>query len=230
MIQTFLISAKSDMTPIRMSTAQLDLHELAAKHVAARPKLDPPRQRAAIALYRLLADGRPVARERAAGLDEHPGVFFDDDGSIVGFWGMSLEPTAHHFTVDGRELYAWCAWDTLFLPELIGRAARIHSTCPTTGRPIELAVAPGRIVETTPSGAALSFLRREEPFDADTIRTFCRFVHFFASAGAAAQWTAEQPGTFVLSLDDGMRLARLVNRACYPAGLSPRSRRRTASR
>jgi alkylmercury lyase len=208
---------------VHMTTASLDLHELVAAHVAARPKLDPPRQRAAIALYRLLAEGRPVARERLAsdaGLDEHPGVLYDDDGAIVGFWGLSLEPTAHRFTVGGHELYAWCAWDTLFLPELIGRAARVRSVCPTTGQPVELAVAPGHIVETTPSGAALSFLRREEPFDADTIRTFCHLVHFFASAGAAARWTGEHAGTFVLSLDDGMRLARSVNRACYPALLA----------
>jgi alkylmercury lyase len=212
-----------------MSTAHVELHELVDTHVAARPKLDPPRQRAAIALYRLLAEGRPVACEdlaRRAGLDptdarrlldEHPGVFFDDGGAVVGFWGMSLRPTAHRIVVDGLALYAWCAWDTLFLPELIGRTARVQSRCPASDEAIELVVAPARILEARPAETSLSFMRREEPFDADTPRTFCRFVHFFASPDAAAQWTGERPGTFVLSLDDGMRLAHMVNRSCYPA-------------
>ena len=35
-----------------------------------------------------------------------------------------------------------------------------------------------------------------------------------------AAWTAEHPGTFLLSLADAFRLARLANRATFGAGLN----------
>jgi hypothetical protein len=48
-------------------------------------------------------------------------VFHDDAGHIVGFWGLSTTELGPHRLrgVDGVELSAWCAWDTLFLPELL---------------------------------------------------------------------------------------------------------------
>jgi hypothetical protein len=46
------------------------------------------------------------------------------------------------------------------------------------------------------------------------INTFCRYVHFFASA-AAAGWIAEHPGTFELSVEAAYRLAQLSNRATF---------------
>jgi hypothetical protein len=61
----------------------------------------------------------------------------------------------------------------------------------------------------------LSFVRREQPFDADIVTTFCHLVHFFASRDAGAAWTAQHPGTFVLSIEEGAQIARLVNAACF---------------
>jgi alkylmercury lyase len=215
-----------------MATVEINVPELADELIAARPALDRRGQRLAIALYELLAGGRPVSRERLAQraetgvgdvgrfLDDQPGVYLDAQGEVVGFWGMALEGMPHRMEVDGREIHAWCAWDTLFLPELIARAVTVRSTCPATAQPIELVVAPDGARNLSPQGAVLSFLRRETPFDADTIRSFCHFVHFFASQGAATEWTARHPGTFVLSIDDGLELARLVNRGTYGEILS----------
>jgi hypothetical protein len=73
-----------------------------------------------------------------------------------------------------------------------------------------------------PAGAVLSFLRRDTPFDADTIKSFCHIVHFFASPQAAAAWTDRHPGTFVLSIDEGVAIARAVNRASFGAALDTR--------
>src|SRR4051794_30067342 len=120
-----------------MGSAQLDPEHLAAELAAASPALDPPQQRLAISLYRLLAEGAPVARgelaERARAderevarfLDEHPGVYLDDEDRVVGFWGLALAGMPHRLTVGPRELSAWCAWDTLFLPELLGSTVTV---------------------------------------------------------------------------------------------------------
>jgi alkylmercury lyase len=218
-----------------MRTVQIDIGELADQLIAARPTLGRPHQRLALGLYELLAEARPVSRERLAQradmtleevgrfLDEQSAVHLDEGGEVVGFWGMTLEPMPHGIRVRGRQLYAWCAWDTLFLPELIGRTVAVRSTCPGTGRPVELVLAPDGVRDVSPAGAVLSFLRRETPFDADTITTFCRFVHFFADPRAADEWTTRHPGTFVLSIDDAAQLARAVNRRSFGDALARRA-------
>src|SRR5439155_14324278 len=63
-----------------------------------------------------------------------------DRQRMIGFWGLSIGPMPHRLIVNRQSLYAWCAWDTLFLPELLGVTAEIESRCPTTGRPITLTV------------------------------------------------------------------------------------------
>ena len=39
---------------------------------------------------------------------------------------------SHRFEVAGRTLYTWCAWDSLFLPQILGQEAEVESTCPLT--------------------------------------------------------------------------------------------------
>jgi hypothetical protein len=38
--------------------------------------------------------------------------------------------------------------------------------------------------------------------------TFCHYVHHFTSPATAGQWTADHPGTFVISFADAAELAR----------------------
>jgi len=81
-----------------MLTEHKTLDDLAEAIATALGDLDPAGQRLAIALYRLLAAGRPVAAadlataaglpesEVAATLDGWPAVFTDSWGRITGFW------------------------------------------------------------------------------------------------------------------------------------------------
>lgn len=144
-------------------------------------------------------------------------MYVDERGRVIGFWGLSVRPMPHKMTVNRRPLYAWCAWDTLFLPELLGATAEIESTCPTTGQRVTLTVEGTEVTSHHPADIVLSFMHRDEPFDADTIKTFCHYVHFFANRDAAAEWTGRHEGTFTLSLADGSAIARLTNRARYPS-------------
>jgi len=154
---------------------------LAAELAAATPSLNDEQQQLALGLYRLLADGQPVEQDRLAtrtGLEpqhvtellgELPGVYLDDSDRVIGFWGLTIRPMTHRLLVDGRVLYAWCAWDTLFLPELIGKLAQVQSTCPTTSTAISLTVHGRKVTNVAPDSTVLSFLHRDQPFDADAI-------------------------------------------------------------
>jgi alkylmercury lyase len=213
------------------------LDALAAQIAAAMPDLDPSLQHAAMTLLRLLAQGEPVDVQRLADalalpvayvdqtLERSPGVFRDDHRRIVGFMGLSIAPISdHRLQLDGRSLWAWCAWDTLFLPELLGQTARVNSRCPSTGAGISLTVTPNGPADLTPPETVVSFLVPDQQFDANVLQSFCHFVHFFASSGAAETWTAEHPGTFQLSIDDAYHLGQLTNHATFGAAIdAPRA-------
>lgn len=48
-----------------------------------------------------------------------PGSIATTSGRIIGFLGLSLTETPHRLEVGDATLYAWCAWDALFLSRLI---------------------------------------------------------------------------------------------------------------
>ena len=120
-------------------------------------------------IFGLLADGQPVSAEQlasASGVSGHrvaeilrqlrdDGAEFNDRGELVGLV-LTLNPTPHGFRVGGRDLFAWCSLDTMFLPGLIGRRARVRSTCPVTGSVIELTVSPTGIEDVSPPDTVLS--------------------------------------------------------------------------
>ena len=182
-------------------------------------------------LFRLLAKGEPVEDSRLAGAVGRPEaeltatlaeppfsrlLYRDDQGRIVGFGGLAvgdLAESPHRLMLDGRQLYAWCAGDALFLPVVLEREARVESRCPTSGEQISLAVSPQGFRDLEPSGAVMSFLDPDELAEraeagGDVIRSFCRFVHFFASPEAARAWIADHPGTAEISITDGFEIGR----------------------
>lgn len=205
----------------RVADGSIDLGQLAGELIAAAPDLDKPGKQIAAAVYRLLAAGEPVSRERlakrvglslesvAAALDSWPGVYTNDEGSVVGFWGLTqLEMPPHRLEVKGRKLYTWCAWDSLFIPQILRSTAQVESTSPTRGDSISLVVGPNGIESVTPEHAVLSFLRPREGFDEKIIQNFCHYI-LFSSDESGKQWTAEHENTFLLSTDEGFQLGPL---------------------
>ncbi len=186
----------------------------------------------ALALLRLLSEGRPVtpaalaqAANRTAGevvgrLSSWPNVERDEAGQVVAFSGLTLRPTAHGFRVGTRRLHTWCAWDTLFLPALIGSSIAVGSTCPATAEAITLAATPNDVQRVQPASAVLSIRHPDDGFSADTRASFCRHAHFLASEDAFARWAGRADGTCAVSIDDGFEIAQRVNLATYPSCLA----------
>ena len=173
----------------------------------------------ALGVLRELATGEPVVAstlgERAeAVLARWPNVNYDDDGRVVAFSGLSLTPTTHRFTVGGRRLYTWCAWDTLFLPAMLGRSAEVESACPVTGGDVRLRVDPNGVRRADPQPLWVSFPPAATTSTADITGTFCCHVHFLATPMAVDRWLGQHREGTVLDLDEAYALGRKATRCC----------------
>lgn len=83
------------------------------------------------------------------------GIQKDEAGNIVGA-ALTARETPHKIRVAGKDLYAWCSLDALFIPGLLGETADIESTCPSSGDAIRLTVSPEAVGRAEPSSTWLS--------------------------------------------------------------------------
>ncbi len=120
-------------------------------------------------VVRQLAIGEPLPPERLAttlksapqdvidDLHTMPDIEFDDGGRVLGC-GLTLVPTRHRFTIHGKTLYTWCAFDTLMYPALLGQTAQVSSQCRATNGTITLTVSPNGIRDLSPPTAVISIV------------------------------------------------------------------------
>lgn len=194
------------------------------------PSFSLQERRVAIALYRELAKGQPVDGAQLARalrissansrvLLQRDSIkcltHSDAEGRILGFGGLAAAPMHHRFEVDGHELSTWCAWDSLFIPEILGRTARVVSADPESGEEVRLVVSPELIERVEPNEAVISFIRPDAQVlgtsAANVMAKFCHFIFFFASRSSGNRWIAKNPGSFLYSLDEAFALAKRFN-------------------
>jgi len=202
------------------------------------PALSPEEQRAGIALLRELAGGKPVttaqfaralgiSRDTAAALVTDstlsPYVHLGQGDRVQGFFGLSVSRTAHQITVNGRTLWTWCAYDTLFLPTLLGETAEIETQDPETEREIRLKVSSAGIEGAEPAGIVASIVGPQlwDHTSADLLKaTACHLMFFFASRASGETWQARHPAAVLLPLDAAFEFGRCSNAHLFGAELA----------
>lgn len=184
---------------------------------------------------RLLALGAPITVEQlaaAAGVDPAElapapaaaDIEYDERHRITG-WGLTLNPTPHRFTVEGRLLYAWCAADTLLFPAILDRSAEIESPCPATGTIIRLTVHPDTgVTDLDPATAVISLPGPDELDRAMVRTTTCNPGRYFADASAATTWQAQHPTGLVLAVADAYRQLQPINQRVLTETSTPADR------
>ncbi len=188
-------------------------------------------QRLGLEIYRQLAQGEPVLRSKLAEaleaptdtvdeLLEHPNLrsltYTDKQGRIIGFGGLAVREMPHRFRIDGRTLYTWCAWDSLFLPSILDLEAEVDSPAPGGTVRVHLKVARDGVKEVQPRNAVMSFLLPSaQTFQADVLKamaSFCHYIFFFPNRENAAAWSRSHPDTTVISVSEAFELGRLMVR------------------
>ena len=133
------------------------------------------------------------------------GLERNENWEIVGFIGLSLR-SKHpiQFSLEEKnDLFAWCAFDTFFLPQILKKSAQIESTCSVTKETITATIDSNGVQKIEPEGAVASVivLDKEMAFEkfesaGDIQRAFCYYSRYFSSQKAAEQWFKEKEVDF----------------------------------
>jgi alkylmercury lyase len=132
-----------------------------------------------------------------------------------GAWSASAASLRRRFEVQGRTLWTWCAWDSLFIPEILGRSAHVTSADPENGEIVSLVVTPDCVESAVPETAVVSFIELEAPVfqgsAGNVMANFCHFVFFFSTRSSGQRWIAKRPGAFLYGLEEAFALAKRLN-------------------
>jgi alkylmercury lyase len=173
----------------------------------------------------LLADGAPVAADALAQATGQPieaihawlerlanaGYELDAAGRLVGA-ALTLRPTPYRFRVRSNDLYAWCGFDTLFLPRLLAEPAQVDTRCPVTGEQIRLSLeSDGRITTASPDTTVVAIAGPTVTANCSTTgpaSPVCSQMPLFNDAVAGEQWAEHHPGVAIVDLNEAVQLAR----------------------
>ena len=156
-----------------MKNRRRTVRELVSGLMDVFPKLDDTKRRVALSTYRRLARGVPASIEEIAAdvggqveevrriLGDWIGVYTNEEKRVIGFWGLAIPKMKHRFELDRARLHVWCAWDALFLPELLGKTARVESACAMSGQSVRLTVSPAGVESADPAPLFVSFVAPE---------------------------------------------------------------------
>jgi alkylmercury lyase len=152
----------------------------------------------------LLAEGRPLfvreLAERLAiddasiahvleALSMSGRAELDDEGRLLGIFGLTLKPTSHRMKLRGTTFFTWCAFDSVGIPAALRESAEITSECGHCQREIRLTIVDG----VPPSAAAVISW---SPRQCDSVREeFCPTVNFYCDEGHFTASTADGEST-----------------------------------
>lgn len=129
----------------------------------------------------------------------------DSDGNLVG-GVLSLVPTPHRISLDENQLYAWCAYDAIYAPGVVGKTALIDSRDPVTGDAIRLIITPDGVSKVWPKGTVVSIVTETDTRGGPESPR-CSQMNFFGSRESAQIWLKDNPGVSILKVDEAFDIA-----------------------
>jgi Alkylmercury lyase len=182
-------------------------------------------------LRRFATDGRPSGTDTAAEasrlglstkdvlakLAREDLVHLGDYREIIVAYPFSGRPTAHQVRFQsGHEAYAMCAIDALGVAPMFDQPLHVASKDPLRGDAVRVQLAPDGTASWEPESAVVVAGVMDR--SADSFRSCCPAMNFFASAENGEHWLAQQPEVRgqVVSLPDAVAAGRAVFGAVFP--------------
>lgn len=110
-------------------------------------------------------------------------IQLDEDGLVVGAGGLSLVPTKHELSIDGRRFWAWCAFDVIGIFGSLQASGLARSIDPSTNDSIVLS-----FVKGVPQDMYLKVFMANLPVGQSVCDGWCPNVNFFQSKSSAEAW------------------------------------------
>ena len=138
--------------------------------------------------FRSLLAGRPISLDEiatAAGLSHEParralqdvvsaGMAEIDQDTVVGMDGLTTRPTSHRVTLDGVDVWTWCAYDIVGIAAALGSDAIGTTRCGGCGRELTIEIRRG-----DPDGQFVGWLPAEAC--SNVMAEFCPSALFLCS-------------------------------------------------
>lgn len=172
-------------------------------------------------IVKLLSNGDPVPPEQIASdlqlsldqvdtlLQTQVGTELDEEGNVVGMFGLSLVPTPHSFQINDRQLYTWCAADALMYPTILNSDAIIKSSDPVSGEIVQLTATPEGPKKINPSNTVISHVTNIKNFK-NARACSCNVTHFFSSVETASQYVSKHQKLVIIPVEKVFQLWKQV--------------------
>lgn len=182
--------------------ANLDFMDSSAR-TAFRLLLDDPRPISASDLAVATRDNEQRLVEAFASLKAAGRAEFDEQGRLLGVYGLTLKPTEHRLVLRGSTFFVWCAFDSVGIPAALAESATVNSVCANCGLAVALDIEDGR-------PPALPTIISWLPQRCDSIRDeFCPTVNFYCDADHFRASLAEgTPADAYLNLEEAAAIGR----------------------
>lgn len=176
-------------------------------------------------LYQKLAKGEPVSVSSIATimrnteaivlelLEKLPYVEFNGSHQVVAYRGVTLKPTQHKVVVNNTAIYTWCAFDSLFLLDLLSEDASIQSSCAQCKKSIKLSSVENNPSCLSNSEVKMSFvIPLQANYESGLQSSFCCKVHFFCDEFCGNKWIENNDDIQLFSMADSLAIAEARNR------------------
>jgi len=176
-------------------------------------------------LYQKLALGNSVPIETIANelqipiqdiqvhLKQMAYVEYSATGEISAYRGVTLNQTKHCIFHNNVKIYTWCAFDTLFLADLLVEPVSISSNCPVCGKAIACKVTDRNLTSSKDSDTVMSFIiPNKVDYCEDLQNAFCCKVHFFCNEKCGSEWINLSPEVDFFDLSESLVIAQERNR------------------
>jgi alkylmercury lyase len=179
--------------------------------------------------FPLLAQGRPVSVEEvAAAAGTEPSQVEravdaarcerDVHGRLIDLYGLTLTPTLHRLTIDGKVLFACCALWAQVIPKLVERTVEVESVDPSRRELVRLTLSPVGIEAVEPPGSVATLaVADQEAIDRDVGEAWCRQVAHFVSRESAEEFAAGRNTCHVVELSEFRKATEHFHQAIWSA-------------
>ena len=176
-------------------------------------------------LYQKLALGRSVPIETIASelqkpiqeiqdhLKQMTYIEYNRTSEISAYRGVTLNQTQHYVFHNNSKIYTWCAFDTLFLADLLVEPVGISSNCPTCRKVIAFKVTDRDLTNLKDSDIVMSFIIPNKVDYCENLQNaFCCKVHFFCNEQCGHEWINLSVEIGFFDLSESLVIAQERNR------------------